>query len=148
VILKVLFWICRLAIGGLFIYAGFTKGLYPIEEPFLFAIAISSYQLLPDALVVFVSRSLPWFEIFLGVFVLIGWQLRWFASTTALLLAAFIAAMGITYARGIEADCGCFGLGEPISPATLTRDSFILLMAVFVAVQAWRATPAAEPVQS
>jgi uncharacterized membrane protein YphA (DoxX/SURF4 family) len=145
VILKILYWICRLAIGGLFIYAGLTKGLYPLEEPFLFAIAISSYQLLPDALVVFVSRTLPWFEIVLGLLVLIGWQLRWFASTAAALLGAFILAMGVTYARGIEADCGCFGLGEPISPATLARDSFILLMAIFVAVRAWRIRPAAEP---
>lgn len=143
-ILKVLYWIFRLAIGGLFIYAGFTK-IYPPDRPFLFAIAISSYQLLPDALVIFVSRALPWFEIVLGLLVLIGWQLRWFASTAAALLGAFILAMGVTYARGIEADCGCFGLGEPISPATLARDSFILLMAVFVAVRAWRVRPAAEP---
>ena len=46
--------------------------------------------------------------------------------------------MGVTYARGIEADCGCFGLGEPITPATLTRDSLLFVLAVFLAIYAWR----------
>lgn len=142
---KLLYWFCRLALAGLFFYAGLTKGLYPFQEPFLFAIAISSYQLLPEPLTIFVSRSLPWFEVALGIMLLVGWQLRWFASVAALLLGAFITAMSITYARGIEADCGCFGLGEPISPFTLGRDSLILAMAVFLTAYAWRRRPAPAP---
>ncbi|MFQ5817480.1 MAG: MauE/DoxX family redox-associated membrane protein [Terriglobia bacterium] len=131
--------LARLVLAAIFLYAGFTKGLYPFEEPFLFAIAVSSYQLLPEWAVIFVSRALPWLEIALGLVLLVGWKLRYVAAFTALLLTAFMVAMGITYARGIEADCGCFGFGEPISPLTLARDSLFLGLAFYLAVSAWRA---------
>ena len=137
-VLRVFGWILRLVLGGLFIYAAATKGLYPFQEPFLFAMAVSSYRLLPEWAVIGVSRTLPWLEIVLGVLLVVGWRLRWLATFAAVLLGVFITAMGVTYARGIEADCGCFGLGEPISPMTLLRDSGILAIAVFLAVQSWR----------
>lgn len=136
-IVRVLYWICRLGLGGLFIYAGLSKGLYPFESPFLFEVAVSSYQILPVQGVIVVAHVLPWLEVALGLLLLVGWKLRYFATFAALLLLAFIAAMTITYARGIEADCGCFGLGEPISPFTLARDAVVLVMAVFLAACAW-----------
>lgn len=142
--LKVFELICRLVLGGLFVYAGFTK-LYPPENRLLFEMAVSSYQLLPVPIVIVVAYVLPWVEVTLGVFLMAGWKLRYFATFAALLLGAFIAAMGITYARGIEADCGCFGLGEPISPFTLLRDSGVLVIALFLAVYAWRKDLAAVP---
>jgi len=140
--LKVFQLICRLVLGGLFVYAGFTK-LYPPENRLLFEMAVSSYQLLPVPLVIVVAYVLPWVEVTLGVLLMVGWKLRYFATFAALLLGAFIAAMGITYARGIEADCGCFGLGEPISPLTLLRDSGVLAVALFLAVYSWRKKSAA-----
>lgn len=139
---RILQWISRLALGGLFIYAGFSK-LYPREHQFLFEMALSSYQLLPVWGVVVVARLLPWLEMGLGVLLLVGWKLRYVATFTVLLLSGFIAVMAVTYFRGIEADCGCFGFGEPISPSTLARDSVFLLMAVFLAVRAWVARRAA-----
>ncbi len=135
---KVLYWISRLGLGLLFIYAGFTK-LYPPENRLLFEMAVSAYQILPVPGVIAVARVLPWFEIALGLLLLVGWKLRYFATVAAVLLGIFIGAMTITYLRGIEADCGCFGLGEPITPKTLLRDTGILLLAVFLAVRAWRA---------
>lgn len=138
---RALHWLCRLALGALFIYAGFTK-VYPPEHQFLFEMAVSAYQLLPAWAVVVVARALPWFEIALGLVLLLGWELRYSSVLTALLVGGFIAAMAVTYARGIEADCGCFGLGEPISPITLSRDSLFLVMAVYLAVYAWRVRPA------
>lgn len=135
---RILSWLCRLLLGGLFLYAAYTKGLYPFQEPFRFAIALSSYQILPEPLVILVSRVMPWFEVVLGLGLLVGWKLRWFAAVAALLLTAFIAVMSVTYARGVQADCGCFGLGEPISGWTLARDSLILVFAIVLVVAAWR----------
>lgn len=137
---RALHWLCRLALGALFIYAGFTK-VYPPGHQFLFEMAVSAYQLLPAWGVIVVARALPWFEIALGFVLLLGWKLRYSSVLTALLVGGFIAAMAVTYARGIEADCGCFGLGEPISPITLSRDSLFLVMAVYLAVYAWRVRP-------
>lgn len=142
--LRVLAWTCRIALGVVFIYAGFTK-LYPPEHQFLFEMAVSTYQLLPVWAVIVVARTLPWLEIALGVLLLAGWRLRYVAVFTGALVGVFTAAMAITYARGIEANCGCFGFGERISPFTLARDSVMLLMAVFLSVSAWRTRSAQLP---
>lgn len=104
--------------------------------------AVDAYRLLPPWAVVVVARSLPWFEVLLGVLLLVGWKLRYFASVAALLLGVFVVMMAITYSRGVEANCGCFGFGEKISPMTLTRDSALLALAVFLAVYSWRQSKA------
>jgi hypothetical protein len=49
----------------------------------------------------------------------------------------FVVIMAVTYARGIEADCGCFGIGEPISPLTLLRDTLFIIPAAFLVAQPW-----------
>lgn len=138
--LRTLGWICRLALAVIFLYAGYSK-LFPPIHRFQFEMVVSAYQLLPAWAVIIVARALPLLEVALGLLLLAGWRLRYVASLASLLLGAFIAAMAVTYARGIEADCGCFGLGEPISPLSLVRDSFFFGMAIFVAVQAWRSRP-------
>lgn len=131
--LRILEWACRLALGGLFLVAGYTK----LRNPFLFEMAVDAYRLLPPWAVIVVARSLPAFELALGALLIAGWKLRYFATTAALLLAFFVGTMAYTYSRGVEADCGCFGFGEPISPQTLARDSALLGLAVFLAGYSW-----------
>lgn len=131
--LRVLGWICRLALGGLFLVAGYTK----VQNPFLFEMAVDAYQLLPPWAVVTTARTLPWLELALGVLLIVGWKLRYFATAAALLLGFFVITMAITYSRGVEANCGCFGFGEPISPKTLARDTLLLAFAVFLAAHSW-----------
>ena len=125
-----------LLLGALFLYAGFTK-LFPEEHRYLFEIALSSYRMLPVAAVIALAAALPWLEILLGGLLMSGWKLRYTASFTGVVLLAFISVMASTYFRGIEADCGCFGFGEPLTGYTLVRDSVLLLLAVFLAVQDW-----------
>ena len=127
-------WLCRLFLAGLFIVAGYAK----LAHRFEFELAIESYQILPVWGVIAVARTLPWLEIALGLFLLRGWKLHWFASASAALLGFFLATMAITYARGVEATCGCFGLGEPVSPRTLLRDTLFFLPAVYLTVAAWK----------
>ncbi len=133
--LRVFQWMGRLVLGGLFLYAGYVK----LRHPFLFEMAVDSYRLLPPVLVIVVARALPWLEVALGLVLFSGWKLRYSATITALLLGAFLVAMGVAYARGTEAICGCFGMDERISPATLARDSLLFLFSVGLAVSAvWR----------
>jgi hypothetical protein len=54
------------------------------------------------------------------------------------LIGFFLALMAISFARGVEAQCGCFGGGEPVSPWTLTRDSMMFLVAVYLTVYSWK----------
>ena len=124
----------RLALAVVFLYAGITKA----RSPELFALAIDAYQLLPAWAVIVLGHVLPWLEILLGLLLALGWWRRPVSLVAALLLGFFIAVMTITYLRGVEADCGCFGFGEAISPRTLLRDSGLLLMAVFVVYTSWR----------
>ena len=130
---RILEWIARLGLGALFIYAGYAK----LQNPFLFEMAVDGYQLLPPTGVILVARGLPWLEVALGLALWTGWKLPYSATFTTLLLGAFLVMMGITYARGIEAACGCFGTSEPISPRTLARDSLIFAVAAALAGRAW-----------
>lgn len=130
---RVFGWLARLGLGALFIYAGYAK----LQNPFMFEMAVDGYQLLPPTGVIIVARGLPWLEILLGLVLWTGWKLPYTASFTTVLLGVFLTMMAITYSRGIEAQCGCFGTGEMISPRTLARDSAIFAVAAVLAGRAW-----------
>jgi uncharacterized membrane protein YphA (DoxX/SURF4 family) len=130
-IFRILHWLSRIILGGTFLYSGYLK----LQNPLQFAAALTGYQLFPDGVIIPVTYYFPWVEIALGVFLLVGWKLRYFAVGTLGLLSFFIIILSITYARGINADCGCFGPGGPISPLTLARDVAFLLPAAFLAFE-------------
>ncbi len=128
-VFRILHWTSRIALGALFIYSGYVKiASYP-----QFAADLTRYQLFPDMLILPLSKYFPWAEIILGLGMVAGWKLRYFAMATAVLLSMFTIILTITYLRGIEANCGCFGSGDPISPLTIARDALILVPAVFLA---------------
>ncbi len=123
--LRILHWVCRLILGGIFVYSGYIK----VQSPLEFASAISGYKLVPDSFIFPLATYLPWLEIGLGALLLIGWKIRYVAIGAAALLLCFTVILTITYFRGIDADCGCFGFGQKISPLTIARDMLILLPA-------------------
>jgi uncharacterized membrane protein YphA (DoxX/SURF4 family) len=131
--LRIVHWACRIILAGIFLYSGYIK----IESPLQFAATLSSYQLFPSSLLLPLSTYFPWIEIVLGASMLVGWRLPWFAAATAGLLSVFTVLLAVTYLRGIEADCGCFGPGDRISPLTIARDASFLLPALFLAAEAW-----------
>jgi uncharacterized membrane protein YphA (DoxX/SURF4 family) len=125
-------------VAGVFIYSGYSK-LTPghiFDVPLQFMVAISGYKLpIPDRLILPIATYLPWVEIALGLAILIGWKIRYFAGALTALLLFFIVILTITYARGIEANCGCFGLGEKISWKTILRDSSFLLPTLYLLLE-------------
>jgi uncharacterized membrane protein YphA (DoxX/SURF4 family) len=118
-------------LGGIFLYAGYTK----VDNPLQFAAALEAYQLFPPHVVLWIMKGFPWLEIGLGLVLLLGTAIRYTATLAGALLLVFVVIMLITYLRGIEADCGCFGVGERISLFTLTRDFLFILPALFLAIQ-------------
>ena len=133
--LKIVQIILRVALGLIFIYAGWVK----LQDPWqLFAAGVASYELLPMWAVTFVARTLPWFEILLGVVLISGFFMRISSTTVAALLAVFFALIVRAYLQGKEINCGCFGGNEPISPLTMLRDGSMLLGAVVLCVMAYR----------
>jgi len=127
----------RVILGAVFVYAAYTK----LREPWmLFAFAVNAYHILPEWAVTVMARGLPWFELGLGLFLLSGWKLRWFASAAAGLLTFFFTVMLYTYIKNPRTDaisCGCFGFGERLGPLTLARDGSLLALALAIAIGAF-----------
>ncbi len=99
-------FIFRVLIGGIFIAAGLAK----ISDPVRFLLTLREFDLFPEITVRFLAIYLPWLEFLLGLFLMLGLLYR----TSSLLLIVLNAMFGIAIAsvmlRGMEIDCGCFGL--------------------------------------
>ena len=125
----------RLALAAIFLWAAYAK----LRDPWVvFAIEIDAMQMVPHATAEFVARTLPWFELLLGVLLVTGLQLRYVASAATALLAVFFTTLVILYLRGFQGDCGCFGPGEQLGPKTLARDGALLALSVWITWQAFR----------
>jgi uncharacterized membrane protein YphA (DoxX/SURF4 family) len=131
IILGCIHWVCRLSLAGIFLYSGYVKWQSPLQ----FAADLTAYKALPDALIDPISQYFPWVEMILGALLLIGWKMRWWGRAASALMVFFIVLLTVTYFRGIDANCGCFGTGDKISPLTMLRDSAFLLPALFLAFE-------------
>jgi uncharacterized membrane protein YphA (DoxX/SURF4 family) len=134
-LLKIIQIVLRVALGAIFIYAGWVK----LQDPWqLFAAGVASYELLPMWAVEFVARTLPWFEILLGLVLISGFLMRISSTVLTALLGVFFALIVRAYIQGKQINCGCFGGNEPISPLTMLRDGSMLAGAVVLCVMAYR----------
>jgi uncharacterized membrane protein YphA (DoxX/SURF4 family) len=133
-LLGVLVRILRIALGMIFVYAAYTK----LSESWrLFAAGIASYEVLPMWAVQPLARTLPWFELLVGLLLILGRWLRVSTVATSALLLVFFSLMVRAYVKGMTIDCGCFGPGETISWRTLLRDGSMLAGSLFVTVMAF-----------
>ncbi len=96
----------RLVLGTVFLVSGLAKILDPIR--FLFT--LRAFRLLPDILERLSAVCLPWLELLLGLALLMGLWHRAAALLLSLLNLAFMLAILSVMIRGIEIDCGCYGL--------------------------------------
>lgn len=150
---RAIIWIGRLVLGGIFIYAGYSKIFLPIIHPHppigvalsFFAMQVDSYQLLPPWGVKIVAHTLPFAEVVLGLLLLVGWRLRIWAVIVTLIMLGFFAAVARSYALGLQINCGCFATPEPLTIKTLFRDGSLaalaLLMTVFAFLEARQPHP-------
>jgi uncharacterized membrane protein YphA (DoxX/SURF4 family) len=124
----------RLGLGGVFVVAGALK----IGHFDLFASQIAGFQLLPHAVVAPLALLLPFVEVLLGAYLILGLFTRYAAAFAALQLAIFSAAIASAVVRGISTSCGCFGPSDQsvTSWPEVARDVGFALIAAFVAWQA------------
>jgi len=122
----------RLYLGVVFLLACVHK----IAHPEAFALDIAAYDFLPTELVNLFAIVVPWIELATGVMIIVGFRARAAALLMGLMLVAFIIALAVALARGLDLSCGCFapGVGEsdPISGWTLVRDGAWLALALYV----------------
>jgi putative oxidoreductase len=126
--------VVRIVLGAIFIYAAYIK---LAESWRLFAAGIASYEVLPMWAVEILARTLPWFELLIGVCLIVGRWLRVSTVATSGLLLVFFSLMVRAHIKGMTIDCGCFGPGETISWKTLLRDGSMLAGSLVVTVVAF-----------
>lgn len=101
--------LARLALAGVFIYAGTIKLLAPAEE---FAYAIETYKVTGPALSLWAAYIMPWLELFSGLLLAAGIFTRFNALFCGAMLLFFEALLGQAWLRGLPVtSCGCFGSG-------------------------------------
>jgi len=129
----------RLILGAVFIYASIEK----IAHPEAFAEAIYNYQILPDALINLTAIILPWLELILGIFLIIGLFREGSALIVMGLMVVFLSAMVFNLARGLDIHCGCFSTStEDYGNAPMVwyvfRDGLFLLPASYLFYRTFR----------
>ena len=156
---RIVIWLGRLALGPIFLYAGYSKIFLPNQfywppSMLKFSIAanlsnfgfqVESYKLLSPAGVSFVAHTLPFAEILLGLLLLIGWRLHIWGAIVTLLLAGFVAGVTRAYLLHMNINCGCFAVAEPVSIKKILEDSGMLLLALLMTVFAYRESRSPHP---
>jgi uncharacterized membrane protein YphA (DoxX/SURF4 family) len=157
-------WIGRLVLGGIFVYAGFSKLFMPNNAHlwpmfFLkfsvsmnltsFAQQVESYKMISPEASQMVAHTLPFVEIVLGLLLLIGWRLRIWATAITAIMVGFFAVVTRAYLLHMDINCGCFGTPEKLTGMTVVRDaafaSLALLMTVFAFLEARQPHPWSAP---
>lgn len=117
--------LCRLGVGGLFLYAGISKGL----DPRAFAGEVAAYRLLPYSLNLLVAATLPGIEIVAGGLLLSGRKLQPAALVLLGLELIFAVVLALAIWRGLTISCGCFGADAGTSlPSALLRDLLLIAL--------------------
>jgi uncharacterized membrane protein YphA (DoxX/SURF4 family) len=125
--------LARLGLAAVFLISGAVKAASPDQT----YVAVQAYQVLPKAGVTLVAGILPWFELALGVLLLVGLGVRVTAVVGAVLLLCFVAGVSQAWARGLSIDCGCFGGGGDVAPDETSYGTELLRDAGFILLAAW-----------
>jgi len=122
----------RLAIGSVFIYAGFIK----LIDPKAFAKVISQYDIVPDILLPAVAIGLPAAEFLAGLGLVLN--IRGSLAVIFNLLVIFIMVLGYGIFNDMDIDCGCFSTEEINARNSLKqalfRDLFMIVAASYLYV--------------
>jgi uncharacterized membrane protein YphA (DoxX/SURF4 family) len=134
--------LARWLLGAVFLYMGLSKALHPVD----FLKLLRQYDLVQSSLLLnSLAATLPWFEVFCGLLLLLGVAVRGTALALLFMLAPFTmlvlhralllqAALAIPFCA-VKFDCGC-GSGTEFICRKLSEN--ILLFALSAALLAGR----------
>ena len=131
--MKVLNFILRLALGGIFLYAGAIKIVHPAD----FSASIGNYRLLPHELINLLAITLPWIEVVAALMLLFGIWKRTSAALIVIMLVVFLIAIGQAVARNLNIDCGCFGTvaGRRVGLMAIGEDVLMFVAALWLTLK-------------
>ncbi len=132
-VMNVVVLIARVVLGGVFIVAGGAK----IGNAAYFAAQIAAFGIVPRPVIAPMALLLPFLEVLLGGYLVIGLYARlagWIATIQLLIFAAAIAS---AVARGLSLSCGCFGPSDQTvtSWPEAGRDVALALVGLLVALR-------------
>ncbi|MEI7640097.1 MAG: MauE/DoxX family redox-associated membrane protein [bacterium] len=116
----------KIILGALFIISSVPK----IGHPQNFIEAIAAYRILPFALLPILAATVPWIQLFAGVFLVLDIFVQSSALIISGLLFVFIVAIASAFSRGLDIECGCFdlmGLEDKVGWVALIRDTIFLM---------------------
>src|SRR3989338_6093438 len=125
------FVITRILVGGLFLFSGASKLIEPYQN---FLYVVQSYEVFPPFLAEISAHVVPWVEMFLGLFLVLGLYLPWVLRALLLFIASFIAIVGQAIIRNLPIkECGCFGefLSLPLQ-AVIGFDTTMFLTVIYL----------------
>lgn len=105
-------FLARLTLGGVLFVAGILK----VGDPQVSAMSVRAYEVLPVDIANFFGYVLPWFEVALGLLLIIGAGVKVGAILGGATMIMFIIAISQAWARGLSIDCGCFSAGGVVDP--------------------------------
>lgn len=143
----------RIAISVIFLYTGFSKIKPQAGFPWsiasvkaslaMFAFDVEAYKILPAQAISAAAHFLPFFEIAVGFWLLIGIASHISELLSAVTFLMFFSAQLSVYLRDIKIGCGCDLIpGEQVGPLSLTIDAALFLTCLGLTVQAFRANHA------
>ena len=133
---SVLEWIStvvRLAMAGILIAAAIPK-VQDIQQSI---IAVRAYRLLPEITVKFVGTTLPFLELTLALFLLLGLFTRISAIVWLVMMLGFMVGVGWVWYKGYSIDCGCFGGGGDVTEGSTNYPLHMMERVGFVVLGTW-----------
>ena len=100
--------VVRVLVGAILVGAGALK----VGKAASLAAAIAGFRLFPATIVGSLAIGLPYFELLVGAYLVLGLFTRIAASVATAQFILYAAAIASAVVRHIPANCGCFGPGD------------------------------------
>lgn len=124
--MKNIIWpIVALLFGALFIWSGVAK----LKDPITFADSVRNFQVIGDPIAPAVALFLPWVEVFAGIALMSVRFAKGGAFIITGLMVLFTLLIGISWIRGLDITCGCFGDNDIVNyPVKMTQNIILLVI--------------------
>ena len=125
----------RVVLGATLLWSGCAK----VFQPYDFLDDVYAYRLTGPLAGLIVAMALPWFEILLGLCLLLALRMTSMFLFSTILMVVFVLVQFSALDRGLQIDCGCFGnvLGDAhdhIDTSSLGRTAVLAANAGFACV--------------
>ncbi len=135
--MKIGLFFCRWIVGILFIFSGLIKVNDPLGLSFKMQefFEVWGLHFLNDYTLAF-AILMNMFEVFAGIALLLGWQMKWISKLLLLLILFFTFLTGYALFSGKIKTCGCFGDCIPLTAKqSFIKDILLLILITIITVQ-------------